>query len=201
MASKRLSRKTFSCLCTGTLTLAATAYSQVSGDSPDLIKKAPSPRAGTTEIAHAFAKANLAAKSGSKAGGTVVFSRSNKGIEILINVNDVSRGNHGIHIHEKGDCSAEDASSAGEHFNPTKQKHGAPHTAAHAGDFGNISVASSGVGVLKFVILKNQLPAWDGGKALIGKSIVLHADPDDLKTDPSGNSGARIACGVIEKAP
>jgi Cu-Zn family superoxide dismutase len=106
-------------------------------------------------------------------------------------------GKHGIHVHEKGDCSAPDAASAGAHFNPTNQHHGGPMTAEHhAGDFGNIEADASGKAHVDW---KGKM-SLSGADSIIGRSLVVHEKEDDLKTDPSGNSGARQACGVIEAA-
>lgn len=103
---------------------------------------------------------------------------------------------HGFHIHEKGDLSAPDLSSAGAHFNPTGAKHGSPHSAErHAGDFGNIRSDTKGIarvdGIFDGVSLQ-------GTNSIVGKSVIVHAKPDDLRTDPSGNAGGRVAGGVIE---
>ncbi|HYX37378.1 MAG TPA: superoxide dismutase family protein [Oligoflexus sp.] len=144
-----------------------------------------------------FAEATLAPKSGSKMAGTVVFNRSDKGLQIVASVTGGTPGRHGIHIHEKGDCSAADASTAGGHFNPTGAPHAAPTAQArHVGDLGNITVKQDGVGLLSLDVPNVKgLTGWD---AIVGKSVVVHAQGDDLKTQPSGASGDRIACGVIE---
>lgn len=109
-------------------------------------------------------------------------------------------GIHAIHVHEKGDCSSQDASTAGEHFNPEGKKHGAPDSAErHAGDFGNIEIPKEGNATLTIEIKvpprQNQAIDWD---EYIGKSIVIHKGKDDFKSQPAGNSGQRIACGVIQ---
>src|SRR3989440_424771 len=106
-------------------------------------------------------------------------------------------GKHGFHIHEKGDCSAPDAMSAGPHFNPKHQHHDGPTgTERHAGDFGNVEADASGKGHLEW---KGKLDL-SGPNSIIGKSVIVHEKEDDLKTDPAGNSGARFACGVINAA-
>jgi Cu-Zn family superoxide dismutase len=103
---------------------------------------------------------------------------------------------HGFHIHEKADLSAPDLSSAGPHFNPAGAKHGGPHSAQrHAGDFGNIKSNASGVAKVDATFDGVSLQGTNG---IVGRSIIVHAKPDDLMTDPSGNSGARVAGGVIE---
>ncbi len=143
------------------------------------------------------ASATLEPKSGSQVTGTVRFAMSGDEVQVVADVRNLKPGKHGFHIHEKGDCSSPDASSAGGHFNPMHQHHGGPHTAErHVGDFGNIEVDASGKGHL---VWKGKLDL-NGPNSIIGKSVVVHEKADDLKTDPAGNSGARIACGVIEGA-
>jgi Cu-Zn family superoxide dismutase len=139
--------------------------------------------------------ANLSPSSGSKVTGTVTFTSEADGAKIVVDITGLTPGKHGLHIHEKGDCSAPDASSAGGHFNPTHSHHGGPATAQrHAGDFGNIEADASGK---VHVELKDKELRLSGANSIVGKSVVVHEKEDDLKTDPSGNSGARVACGVI----
>ena len=141
------------------------------------------------------ATAKLESKSGSKVTGTITFTKTGDDVEVHGNIENLTPGTHGFHIHEKGDCSATDAASAGAHFNPTKQKHGGPDTAErHTGDLGNIEADKSGKAHIHW---KGKM-SLSGADSIIGKSVVVHEKADDLKTDPAGNSGARIACGVIE---
>jgi Cu-Zn family superoxide dismutase len=154
------------------------------------------------EPEHQEAVAEIEPKSGSDVMGRAVFTLGADDIVTLhVHLENLSPGLHGIHIHEVGDCSAEDASSAGGHWNPTNAEHGKWNEAPfHLGDIGNIEAKDDGTGDLT---LKTSL--WTIGTGgmddVVGKSIVVHADPDDYKTQPSGNSGARIACGVIELEP
>lgn len=142
--------------CVGGLFAATYAFSQGTPAKPAK-PKAP-------ETAHAFATATLVSKSGSNTSGTAVISQSDKGIETTVSIQGATPGEHGIHIHEKGDCSSNDASSAGDHYNPAKLKHGAPHAMqSHIGDWGNISVTKTGAGSLTFVIARNEMKAWDNG--------------------------------------
>ncbi len=102
---------------------------------------------------------------------------------------------HAIHVHEFGDCTSEDGTSAGPHFDPNGARHGGPdHSEHHAGDFGNLKTNREGkvdfLGTFKNVALT-------GNRGIVGRSVVIHADRDDLKSQPAGNSGPRIACGVI----
>ncbi len=154
-----------------------------------------------TAFAHAQdvtkAVANLEPKSGSRVTGTVTFAKVGNEVQVVADIQNLTPGKHGIHIHEKGDCSAPDAMSAGAHFNPTHQHHDGPTgTERHVGDFGNIEADASGNGHLKW---KGKLDL-SGSNSIIGKSVVVHEKEDDLKTDPAGNSGARFACGVINAA-
>jgi len=143
------------------------------------------------------AVAKLEAKSGSQVTGTVTFVKSGDAVQVVAEVQNLKPGKHGFHIHEKGDCSAADAASAGGHFNPTHQHHGGPMTAEHhTGDLGNIEADASGKAHLDWKGKMNL----SGEDSIIGKSVVVHEKEDDLKTDPAGNSGARVACGVIEAA-
>jgi Cu-Zn family superoxide dismutase len=133
---------------------------------------------------------------GNKVGGTVTFEAVADGVHIRAELTGLTPGKHGFHIHEFGDCSAADASSAGAHFNPTNQPHAGPDTAArHEGDMGNVEADASGNAKLDYV--DHQISLSSDEKSAIGRSVVVHAKADDLKTQPSGDSGARIACGVI----
>jgi Cu-Zn family superoxide dismutase len=143
------------------------------------------------------AAAQLESKSGSQVTGTVTFTKVGDEVQVVADIQNLKPGKHGFHIHEKGDCSAADAASAGAHFNPTQKHHGGPTMPDHhSGDLGNLEADASGKGHLDW---KGKL-GLSGTDSIIGKSIVVHEKEDDLKTDPSGNSGARIACGVINAA-
>jgi len=144
-----------------------------------------------------FAEATLDPKSGSKMAGTVLFNHGPKGLQVIASITGGTPGKHGFHIHEKGDCSAPDASSAGGHFNPTGATHADPSAQArHVGDLGNIIVKEAGVGYLTLDVPPvKSFTNWD---EIIGKSVVVHAKLDDLKSQPAGAAGDRIACGVIQ---
>jgi superoxide dismutase, Cu-Zn family len=140
------------------------------------------------------ATAHLDSKSGSKVTGTVTFTKVGDEVQVVADIQNLTPGKHGFHLHDKGDCSAPDASSAGPHFNPTHQHHGGPTTAEHhAGDLGNIEADASGKAHVDW---KGKL-SLSGADSIIGKSVVVHEKEDDMKTDPAGNAGARIACGPI----
>jgi Cu-Zn family superoxide dismutase len=133
---------------------------------------------------------------GNKVTGTVTFTPVAGGVQVHAQIAGLTPGKHGFHIHEFGDCSAADASSAGAHFNPTNQPHAGPDAAArHEGDMGNVEADTSGNARLDYV--DHQISLANDAKSAIGRSVIVHAKPDDLKTQPSGDSGARIACGVI----
>jgi Cu-Zn family superoxide dismutase len=144
------------------------------------------------------AVAQLEPTSHNEARGRVVFREVDGGIQVEAEIEGLNVGNHGFHIHERGDCSAPDASSAGEHFAPDAQRHGGPDDAEgqrHAGDLGNIEVTADGTARYERVV---EMLSLDGASSIVGKSVIVHAMPDDLETQPSGGSGARLACGVIE---
>ena len=133
---------------------------------------------------------------GNQVTGTVSFTKEEHGVKVVADIQGLTPGKHGIHIHEFGDCSSPDGTSAGSHFNPAAKGHGAPADVnRHAGDMGNIEADASGKGHLEYV---DHSISLDGEHSIIGKSMIIHANEDDLKTQPTGNAGARLACGVIE---
>jgi Cu-Zn family superoxide dismutase len=134
-----------------------------------------------------------------KLSGTVTFTEVADGVQIHADITGLTPGNHGFHVHEFGDCSAADASSAGAHFNPTNKPHAGPDaTERHVGDMGNVEADASGKATLEYV--DHQISLTNDQDSVIGRSVVVHAKADDLKTQPAGDSGARIACGVIGRA-
>jgi len=144
------------------------------------------------------AVANLAPTQGNNVKGTVTFTENQGKTRIVANVTGLTPGKHGFHVHEKGDCSAPDASSAGGHFNPGGHKHGSPDAPEHhAGDLGNIEADSKGRAHLDQTV--DFLTVADGPNAVVGRAVIVHSQEDDLQTQPTGNAGARVACGVIEK--
>lgn len=148
------------------------------------------------EAAAPAAVATLTGRAGSGISGSITFHSMAGGAHVEANVQGATPGTHGFHLHERGDCSAEDFSSAGAHFNPTGSEHGAPGTAAHhAGDLGNIEIGADGTGELS--VHSTQLAIAEGANAVIGRAVILHEGPDDFVTQPTGNAGGRIACGVV----
>ena len=148
------------------------------------------------EAAPLSAMCTLSPASGSKVAGWVKFTQMKHYVLVEGDVTGLTPGKHGFHIHDKGDCSAADATSAGGHFNPTKQEHGRPNSAkSHMGDLGNISADSSGEAKIKF---KDKIIRLSGENTIVDRAIIVHANLDDEKTQPVGNAGARVACGVIQ---
>jgi Cu-Zn family superoxide dismutase len=136
---------------------------------------------------------------GNKVSGTVTFTEVADGVQVHAEITGLTPGNHGFHVHEFGDCSAADASSAGPHFNPTNNPHAGPDAAErHVGDMGNVEADASGKATLEYV--DHQISLTTDERSVIGRSVVVHVKADDLKTQPAGDSGARIACGVIGRA-
>jgi Cu-Zn family superoxide dismutase len=134
----------------------------------------------------------------STANGTVTLSANHDGtVMIEVALKNVPPGVHGFHIHEKGDC-GDSGNAAGGHFNPAASQHGDPASPPHhAGDFGNVTADANGNVNATFtshsITLDNTMAT-----SAVGKAFILHANPDDLKTQPTGNAGGRIACGVVE---
>jgi Cu-Zn family superoxide dismutase len=144
------------------------------------------------------ATATLRPTAGNSVAGTVTFMQKGDKVTVVANVTGLSPGPHGFHIHEKGDCSAADAMSAGGHFNPGGKPHGDPATPEHhAGDMPQLVADASGKATLNAELSPLTI---GGADDIVGKAIVVHKDADDYKTQPTGNSGARVACGVIAKS-
>jgi len=161
------------------------------------VSTATAPAASNTSTAKS-ATANLAPASGSLVSGRLSIMPMADGVHLSGEIGGLGAGvTHAIHVHEKGDCSAVDASSAGGHFNPTASAHGRAGTATHhAGDMDNIVADASGVAKIDIHLAGVTL----GGGAsndIAGKAVVVHAAPDDYTSQPAGNAGARVACGVI----
>jgi Cu-Zn family superoxide dismutase len=139
----------------------------------------------------------LQAKSGSKLSGKATLTETPEGVNVVLSVENVSPGEHGAHVHEKGDCSAEDGSSAGGHFNPGGHPHALPTgNPRHLGDFGNVMVDQDGTGKLELIALGANLRDSDPN-SFVGRSIIVHDKKDD-GGQPTGNAGGRIGCGEIK---
>jgi Cu-Zn family superoxide dismutase len=134
--------------------------------------------------------------SASTAQGMVHFQQLADGsVDVQADLTGVPAGTHGFHVHDKGDC-GDNGNAAGGHYNPTSMPHGAPDTASHhAGDFGNVTADANGDVHAHFTTRAITISA--GPTSVVGHAVILHANADDLTTQPSGNAGARIACGVV----
>ncbi|MDQ3288096.1 MAG: superoxide dismutase family protein [Pseudomonadota bacterium] len=144
------------------------------------------------------ATVNLAPASGSLVSGRLTLRPMGDGVHLTGEIGGLPRNStHAIHIHEKGDCTAADASSAGGHFNPTGEPHGRVGTPTHhAGDMNNILANTSGVAKVD-VHAEGVVLGGSAANDAIGRAVVVHAQPDDYTSQPSGDAGARIACGMI----
>jgi len=132
---------------------------------------------------------------GSETSGVVKFTLTPEGIKIVADVAGLTPGKHGFHIHEFGDCSRLDGKSAGGHFNPDDKKHGAPDDSErHVGDLGNLVADEYGKAHYEWI---DSHISFTGLNSVIGRAIIVHAGEDDLTSQPTGNAGARLACGVI----
>jgi len=147
------------------------------------------------DAAASYAAAVLHPTTGSSVWGTVTFAATDSGVLIRADVSGLAPGAHGFHVHEWGDCSAPDATSAGGHFNPEASPHGAPDGAErHVGDLGNLVADASGTARYERT---DRRIALGGANSIIGRAVMVHAAEDDLASQPTGSAGARLACGVI----
>lgn len=142
-----------------------------------------------------YVTANLEPTQGNSATGEVRFYRVDAGVRIVASISGLTPGKHGFHLHEKGDCSAPDAMSAGGHYNPLGAPHGSPEAdraARHMGDLGNLN--ADAVGKASYDRIDSLLVYAD----LTGLAVLVHGKEDDLTSQPAGNAGPRIACGVVK---
>jgi Cu-Zn family superoxide dismutase len=130
--------------------------------------------------------------------GVVEFRTLTDGaLMISAEIAALSPGSHGFHIHENGDCSAPDGASAGDHFAPDEHPHGAPTASPdqhHSGDLGNIDASGDGIALAG---IRNRVLTLTGKHGVVGRAVVVHAGADDLRSQPTGNSGDPVACGVV----
>lgn len=143
----------------------------------------------------------LEAKSGSQANGKASFVEKNGVVTMEAKISGLEPGLHAIHLHEKADCSSEDGTSSGGHWNPTFEPHGAwgAEEGYHKGDIGNFEVDENGVGTIVFSTDQWCIGCGDEKKDILGKAVIVHKGTDDFTSQPSGNAGARVSCGgVIE---
>ncbi|HEV7589195.1 MAG TPA: superoxide dismutase family protein [Longimicrobium sp.] len=169
-----------------------TAVAAITGDSVRDTTRVP----GDTSVATAAAE--IASAQGQPLGSAQLRD-SVGGVVVHAQITGLKPGNHGFHVHTVGRCDPPAFESAGPHWNPTNKQHGRQNPAGwHAGDLANLGAAAEGVAQVDQTIEGATIRDLLEGD---GSALVVHADPDDNKTDPSGNSGARIACGVIHRVP
>jgi superoxide dismutase, Cu-Zn family len=184
--------KTASFLVMGSLTAVVAAAQMMAAASPPpapapAAKAAPGPVSRAVVVLHP-------AKDG-KVEGTLTFVRAADGVKVKGRISGLAAGAHGFHVHEFGDCSAADFSSAGGHYNPTGHQHAGPaEPKRHIGDMGNIEAGADGVATVDYTDSRLR---FEGAHGILGRGVIVHANPDDFKTQPTGNAGGRVACGVI----
>ena len=137
--------------------------------------------------------------SGSSVSGVVYFAQFERGVAVLAEITGLTPGLHGFHIHEFGDCSGPEATTAGGHYNPRGVSHGCPPSwPIHAGDLGNLNADDSGTATFYRIFHHLRL---DGPESILGRGVVVHAGEDDCVSQPSGAAGARVGCGTIGIRP
>ncbi|HVF63302.1 MAG TPA: superoxide dismutase family protein [Casimicrobiaceae bacterium] len=145
------------------------------------------------------AVARLEPTQGNKTAGTVQFQQRGGKVRVIATVTGLAPNQvHGFHVHEKGDCSSGDGNSAGGHFNPDNKPHGPQNAAHHAGDMPSLQADASGNAKATFEL--EGVTIAPGPMSFVGRGLIVHKDPDDYKTQPTGNAGARLACAVIRAA-
>jgi Cu-Zn family superoxide dismutase len=162
----------------------------------------PAPSAPLPPPAMASAGANIVGVDGNGVGGLLTLVSEGDGARITGTITGLAPDTeHGFHVHDTGDCSAPATGSAGTHLNPDNQAHGAPDTPAHhQGDLPNLRADATGTAPVNALVPNVSVGSRDA-RDIVGRALVVHADPDDYTTQPSGGSGTPIACGVIELAP
>ena len=145
------------------------------------------------------ASAQLAPTKGNAVAGTVTFTKQGSAVRVAGEIRGLAPNKeHGFHVHDKGDCSSGDGLSAGGHFNPQGKAHGAHDSSEHhAGDLASLKADASGVA--RFSYTSASISVGEGVTDVIGRGLIVHRDADDFKTQPTGNSGPRMACAVIAK--
>ena len=157
--------------------------------------------AGAMQPRGPTALARLEPTRGNAAAGTAAFEQHGDVVTVHAKVEGLKPGQeHGFHIHDKGDCSSGDGMSTGGHFNPGGRPHGSPQSAEHhAGDLPALKADGNGLAEVTFEV--KGVSIGSGATDIVGRGLIVHAMPDDYHTQPTGNSGARIACGVIARMP
>lgn len=179
------------CLCLGSFLLMGCAEPQPETedtvDTSTMVEEEPAPR---------MAEATLTPTEGNAASGTVMFTEMDDGLLVEATVTGLTEGLHGFHVHENGDC-GDNGQAAGGHFAPGDDPHGAPtdpDSLRHVGDLGNLEAGAEGTATYSRV---DPLAALEGPNSIVGKAVIVHADEDDLTSQPTGNAGGRVACGIV----
>ena len=147
-------------------------------------------------VPQARAVATLEPTKGNTTSGTVEFQQRGSSVRVIASVTGLAPNQeHGFHVHEKGDCSSGDGMSTGGHFNPDNMPHGPQSGPHHAGDMPSLRADASGNAKATFDLAGVTIVA--GARSLAGRGLIVHKDPDDYSTQPTGNAGARLACAVI----
>ncbi|WP_280155342.1 superoxide dismutase family protein [Piscinibacter sp. XHJ-5] len=169
------------------------------GSAPESVAASGSTASRAAPAARAKATATLEPTRGNTAAGTVTFEQHGDHVMVVAKVTGLKPNqDHGFHAHEKGDCSSGDGMSTGGHFNPNGKPHGPQSGDHHAGDMPALKADANGNADARFHLTGVTLGS--GPADLIGKGLIVHAQPDDYTTQPTGNAGGRIACGVIKPA-
>jgi superoxide dismutase, Cu-Zn family len=156
----------------------------------------PEPMSHAAMSARDTATASLAPTQGNTARGSVTFHADGDGVFVHARVSGLKpNAEHGFHVHEKGDCNSPDGNSAGGHFNPAAAPHGPQDGPHHAGDMPSLKADANGMADAKFKVV--GLAVGSGAADVVGRAVIVHANPDDYRTQPTGNAGARLACGVV----
>lgn len=190
----------FSWLLAAGLLISVSACNNPGGQNNEGEKVISNPMGMTAEVESTGPMINKAVcvlhpTEGNDVTGTVTFTRDGSTVKVVADLQGLTPGKHGFHIHEYGDCSAADGTSAGGHFNPENTQHGGLNSAErHVGDMGNIEADADGNAHLE---ITDSLLAFSGKHSIIGRAIIVHAGEDDLTSQPTGAAGARVACGVI----